>query len=200
MSNFPRVFPFFILLLFTSLSQAELLTFQGTVETPIIVDRSSSYSYEYAYDYPRSFTYDTITGDLVMDVSYSGSIIPGDPLIDLLFGNQTWEVQERITLETMNPFDTGTREVLSCQSYLGAAEDVCSTAYAMGIYDFGLTSMFWDLEELHITASSEIFNSQVFPFGPSITTIDYVVPVPASIWLFGSALLGLAGNKRLSRR
>jgi hypothetical protein len=125
-------------------------------------------------------------------------LIRGDPLVDVLLGSQMWIAQERITLQTINPLDTGTREVLSCESCNVTFEDVCATALAVDVVDdFGLASFFWDQQELHVTASSNVLFDPGGPiYSPVTTVIDYVVPIRASAWLFGSALIGLAAIKR----
>ncbi|MEZ5565983.1 MAG: VPLPA-CTERM sorting domain-containing protein [Gammaproteobacteria bacterium] len=69
---------------------------------------------------------------------------------------------------------------------------------SFGVYSFGYPDMV-ELDDGSFADGNPYIDA--FNVGPSTVTIDYaytpaVVPLPAGIWLLGSALLGLAGIKR----
>ncbi len=72
----------------------------------------------------------------------------------------------------------------------------------LGFFQFGSSlepiSSFNIVENIHV--GEPIFNVDVdFDMGPATLKVDYIyspVPIPASIWLFGSGLLGVIGISR----
>jgi hypothetical protein len=124
---------------------------------------------------------------------------------DTGFYDGSEQIFQRVSDEgILNEF-IGTGEIsedlleLALFTFLGSG--AITDAFGEPLFDFStfdINPLFMGLENLFI----EDFEVE-FDLGPSLVTIQYdydpvtVVPVPAAVWLFGSALVGFAG---LSRR
>lgn len=189
-----------------SVAQSAIIQVRNWVEAPTLIERTTfsngllvqqETGGNFGGDWSLApTTFDTVTGELTIPFKLSGTLFAptaGGPV--------TWETEEVVTIQTFDPTDTGTRATVSCVQGQGSfvGFDVCDQMTPIG--DFGLESLsiIWNaagtqISELHISAYAQVWGVSF-----SSTTIDYVVPVPAAAWLFGSALLSLPVIRRRQR-
>jgi len=137
----------------------------------------------------------------------------GDAHIDAMADVLSWNVTTHVSTGYTDGFVTSTSwwsiwdnygesTVTSCTDNGGLMDLCTNTSFStQPLVGFSITSPINQL--LTITAYQEV-SEEVIPEGYITETTNYVfyhidpafVPIPATAWLFGSALIGLAGIKR----
>ncbi len=136
-------------------------------------------------------TYDTVTGLLTIPyvVVGSGQWIWDDEVVE-------WNTEEILRVNTFGPEPTATLERVSC--WTGSA----GTSPCDNFLTPGMFSLEQVLAEVTLNGAANYVleyhvEGSMNNLGQSSSMVaDYSVPLPAAAWLFGSALLSLAGLKR----
>lgn len=185
----------------SSLSHATIYYIRDTVESPLLVDRTTpdvpfllSNIQETVLSGSGTGYYQADTGVLTFSFISNGSAD-----IDGAGGAQVfWTTNEAITIHSFDSSDTGLRQVVSCSSSTsGTASglDVCPLLSQSS--NFGLTSFSLDMGSRGIKGFELTGNTNIFTGdNTGSTRITYYAPVPTASWLFGSALMGLGVIRR----